>query len=422
MSTPVAPIATSERIPTLDAVRGFALLGIFVMNMESFSASLFAAYGGVERNTAGLDFIAENIRYVLFAGKFNSMFSLLFAVGFTIQLARFLEREPQRATTLYRRRIFWLLVFGALHAWLFWVGDVLHIYALFGLALLALRRVSDRVLIGIIVASLLYPAAVGLLRAMTTSPQELQFFSTYMKTLVTSADPAYAQGTFLQAARENAHMMGQIYSPLLFPRFYLSVYVTFLTTMVLGLLLGRHRFFQNVASYLPLIRRVQWWALGAGLVTGGIFAAWLSTAKNPLEPSAFKLLANTSFGVSRVAIMIFYVSVIIRGMHNVRWRPRFEPFVLAGRMPLTNYLLQTVIATFIFYGWGLGFYEKTGAAVEVALAPVVFFAIQVPLSRFWLRRFSTGPMEYLWRVLTYGRAALSAASDAQQRTSTGYRS
>jgi uncharacterized protein len=315
-----------------------------------------------------------------------------------------------------------LFVFGALHAWLFWIGDVLHIYALFGLALLALRRVSDRVLIGIIVASLLYPAAVGLWRAMTTSPQELQFFSTYMKTLVASADPNYAQGTFLQAARENAHMMGQIYSPLLFPRFYLNVYVTFLTTVVLGLLLGRHRFFQNVASYLPLIRRVQWWALGAGLVTGGIFAAWLSTAKNPLEPSAFKLLASTSFGVSRVAIMIFYVSIIIRGMQNVRWRPRLEPFVLAGRMPLTNYLLQTVIATFIFYGWGLGFYEKTGAAVEVALALVVFFAIQVPLSRFWLRRFSSGPMEYLWRVLTYGRAALSAAPDAQQRTSTGYRS
>jgi len=123
-----------------------------------------------------------------------------------------------------------------------------------------------------------------------------------------------------------------------------------------------------------------------------------------------------------VAIMIFYVSVIIRGMQNVRWRPRLEPFVLAGRMPLTNYLLQTVIATFIFYGWGLGFYEKTGAAVEVALAPVVFFAIQVPFSRFWLRRFSNGPMEYLWRVLTYGRAALSAASNAQPRTSTGYRS
>jgi uncharacterized protein len=207
-------------------------------------------------------------------------------------------------------------------------------------------------------------------------------------------------------------MMGQIYSPLLFPMFYLNVYVTFLTTMVLGLLLGRHRFFQNVSTYLPLIRHVQWWALGAGLVTGGIFAAWLTTSKNPLEPSVFKLLASTSFGVSRVAIMIFYVSVIIRGMHNVRWRPRFEPFVLAGRMPLTNYLLQTLIATSIFYGWGLGFYKKTGAAVELALALVIFFAIQVPLSRFWLRRFSNGPMEYLWRVLTYGRTALSAHREA----------
>ena len=122
--------SNAERIPTLDAVRGFALLGIFIMNMQSFSGSLFARYGGVTRNTAGWDFAAETVRNVLFAGKFNSMLSMLFAVGFTIQLTRFLEREPQRATTLHLRRIFWLFIFGALHACVLWVGDVLHIYAI----------------------------------------------------------------------------------------------------------------------------------------------------------------------------------------------------------------------------------------------------------------------------------------------------
>ena len=207
MNLPAAPITASERIPTLDAVRGFALLGIYVMNMESFSASLFNRYSGVERNTGGLNFAAEMVRNALFAGKFNSMFSMLFAVGFTIQLARFLEREPQRATALYLRRIFWLFVFGAIHACVFWVGDVLHIYALSRLALLALRRAPDRVLIGIIVLCLLFPAAVGILRAVMISPAELQVFSEYMRALVSSQDPIYAHGTFLQIARANGHMI-----------------------------------------------------------------------------------------------------------------------------------------------------------------------------------------------------------------------
>jgi uncharacterized protein len=201
-------------------------------------------------------------------------------------------------------------------------------------------------------------------------------------------------------------MMSQIYGPLLFPMFYVNVYVTFFTTILLGLLLGRHRFFQNVTSYLHVIPRVQWWALGIGLTTGIIFATWLATTHNQLEFSVLKIFATTAFSVSRVATMIFYVCVIVRGMQSPWWRPRLEPFVLAGRMPLTNYLLQTLIATFLFYGWGLGLYGKTGAAVELALALVVFFGIQVPLSRFWLRHFALGPMEYLWRVLTYGRAAL----------------
>jgi uncharacterized protein len=406
MNASVAPISAAERIPTLDAVRGFALLGIFIMNMESFSASLFARYGGVERNTGGWDFAAETLRNVLFAGKFNSMFSMLFAVGFTIQLTRFLEREPQRANALYLRRIFWLFVFGALHACVFWVGDVLHIYALFGLVLLFLRRAPDRVLVAVIILSLLFPAATGLINALTTSPDELRLFTSQMKTLVASGESIYAHGTFLQVARQNVYMMGQIYSPALFPRFYLNVYVTFLTTMVLGLLLGRHRVFQNIVQYLPQVRRLQWWALGTGLISSATFAGWLMTTQNPLAPSAFKILASTAFGVSRVAIMSFYVCVIIRAMTSERWRSRLEPLVLAGRMPLTNYLLQTVIATFIFYGWGLGFYERTGAFAELLLALAIFFGIQVPLSRLWLRRFRMGPMEYLWRVLIYGRTAL----------------
>src|SRR5688500_7782808 len=110
--------------------------------------------------------------------------------------------------------------------------------------------------------------------------------------------------------------------------------------------------------------------------------------------------------------MIFFVCIIIRCAHNERWRRWLEHLLLAERMPLPNYLLQTLIATFLFYGWGLGLYGKTGAALEVVLAVVIFFVIQVPLSRLWLRRYSNGPMEHLWRVLTYGRTALRLKSES----------
>ena len=412
METHATPIEANERIYTLDVIRGFALLGIFIMNMPGFSASLFARYGGVERNTPWWDSAADTARMALFAGKFNSMFSMLFAVGFTIQLSRLLERQPQRATGIYLRRIFWLFVLGVIHACVFWTGDVLHIYALFGLLLLALRRVPDRVVAGLIVLCLIFPAIAGTVRAALMTPETLQSFSAFMKELVVSADPIYARGSFTQIVRENTRLMGLVYGPEMFPRFYLNIYVTFLATVLLGLLLGRRRFFQNAASHLPFVRRVQWWALPVGLAAATIDAVWRATVKNPLEPSLFRTIAATAFGVSRVAIMIFFVCTIVRCVHNDRWRPWLEPLLLTGRMPLTNYLMQTLIATFLFYGWGLGWYGTTGAAVELLLAVTIFFVIQVPLSRLWLRRYSMGPIEYLWRALTYGRAALSSSQPA----------
>jgi uncharacterized protein len=95
------------------------------------------------------------------------------------------------------------------------------------------------------------------------------------------------------------------------------------------------------------------------------------------------------------------VSTIIRAVCNDWWRAKLMPIAMAGRMPLTNYLMQTLISTFIFYGWGLGLWGKVGTALDVVLAVGIYFLIQVPLSYFWLRRFAMGPMEYVWRLLTY---------------------
>jgi uncharacterized protein len=181
--------------------------------------------------------------------------------------------------------------------------------------------------------------------------------------------------------------------------------VQIFTTTLLGLMLGRRKFFQNSQHYLPMVRRVQWWALGIGIVTGIVFGAWEATVADP-RPTPFGVLARTCFVLCRLAIMIFYVATIVRCVHNDKWRARLAPMGVVGRMPLTNYLLQTLIATSLFYGWGLALWGKVGPALDLVLAFAIFFAIQVPLSHYWLKRHAMGPMEYLWRVLTYGRGSM----------------
>jgi uncharacterized protein len=400
------PVSASERILTLDMIRGFALLGIFIMNMPGFSTSLFSGYDGSHLWVAWWDRTAETARDVVFSGKFNSMFSMLFAIGFTIQLERLEQRDPVHANITYLRRIFWLFVFGAIHACIFWTGDVLHMYALFGLVLMALRRVPDKVLWALFGACILYPVVAGIYRMLTTTDQDIEAMIASGAIWEASNNIAYGTGSFRDAAREHIREMYHLYTSQFERIGMISFYVQIFSTMMVGLILGRNHFFQNIREHLPQVKRVQWWGLALGVVTASVYGLWEVTVIDPARPTLFRLCANTCYYIGRVCIMAFYVCTIIRAVCNDSLRVKLMPIAIAGRMPLTNYLLQTAIATFVFYGWGLGLWGKIGPALEIALAIGIFFLIQVPLSYFWLKRFAMGPMEYVWRLLTYGHASM----------------
>ena len=407
MASDAAPTRPSERIFTLDAIRGFALLGIFIMNMPGFSTSFFSGADGTHLWPEWWDRSAEVARDVLFSGKFNSMFSMLFAIGFILLLERLEARDPQHAKAIYLRRIGWLFVFGAVHSCVFWTGDVLHMYALFGLLLLALRRVPEKWLWALFAASLLYVLIPTTYRLLTYDPAAVQARVALMAQWAASNDAAYGTGSFLAAAREHTRETVFLYSgPNLLRTF--GFYVQLFTTMVLGLILGRRHFFENAASQLDLVKRVQWSALAIGIVTGAIFGYYQATVTDPLTPTVLGMTSRVAYVVCRVATMTFYVATIVRAVHSVAWRSLLTPIATVGRMPLTNYLLQTLLGTFIFYGWGLGFWGRIGPALQLVLAVAIFFVIQVPLSRWYLNRFALGPMEYVWRSLTYGRAALAS--------------
>jgi uncharacterized protein len=282
--------------------------------------------------------------------------------------------------------------------------------------LLALRRVPDRAIVALIVLCLLYPTILGMIRMVTTKPEDIQLIIAVTQQAISADNAAFGHGTFLDTARRSTQSMITFYEyPMRLGMF--AGYVQFFTTVLLGLLLGRHRFFQNVATHLPLIRRIQWWALGIGLVCGTGFVVWRSVSVNPMEPSVWRILAMTGYVLGRISIMIFYVATIVRAVCNERWRRRLAPITLAGRMPLTNYLLQTLIGITLFYHWGLGLWGEVGPGLDLVLAVAIFFLVQVPLTRWWLSRYPRGPMEHLWRVLTYGRSALrSAAPSAETAT------
>jgi uncharacterized protein len=392
------PTLPSERIVTLDIVRGFALLGILVVNMASFSGRT-----AFDEPTTIFDQAAYFVVDVLFSGKFNSLFSVLFAVGFAIQLGRLEQRAGSDGRWIYVRRLLVLFAIGIAHAVLLWDGDVLHMYALLGFVLLLLRNVSDRTLLALAAVLLLYPGLRSLALVLFTGPEWTATRLALGREYIAAANAALGSGSYADAVMQNWQSLRRTYLTWMgFERMLSLGYITFLMTMLLGLLAGRRGWIQRAAARVAVVRRVQWWALGVG-VAAGVALAVANRLVEPAVPSLWSILARTSYSVSRVALMIFYVATIVRLAQNPRWLPWLMPLAAAGRMPLTNYLLQSVLCTAIFYAWGLGLWRQMGEALQLALSFALFFGLQVPLSILWFRRFAYGPMEYAWRALSYRR-------------------
>jgi uncharacterized protein len=400
----VASLPPPERIPELDIVRGFALLGILIMNMPSFSASNFAEFDGSHLWPGRIDQVAEAARDMLFSGKFNSMFSLLFGIGFTVQFARMQALAPDRALGLYLRRLAVLAAIGLVHASVFWTGDVLHLYAGLGIVLvLGLRHASDRTLLVLMVLCLLYPAVSGALRLVLVTPDVVATLVAQAKAFEVSNNLAYGHGSFLDAAREHAREFAFYYTNPWARWNFAGFWVQMALTMLLGVLAGRRRWPQRIPELLPAMRRLHPWLLAIGLVCGLAFTVIFEFQRTP-GPTPLKLLGNVCYWVSRLALMLFYVLAIVRLAQHPTWARRFAPIAAAGRMPLTNYLLQTAICTTLFCGWGFGLWGTVGPAAGLALAVAIFFVIQVPWSVWWLRRHAQGPLEWAWSRLTYGSA------------------
>ncbi len=405
------PVAVRERIATIDVLRGFALLGILLVNMAAFShpIQLEALPGeGINAlNTAAAWFI----RFAAEA-KFYSLFSFLFGLGFTIQMTRAAERSVADTDfrRLYTRRLLWLLLFGIIHGYLIWVGDILFLYALLGFLLLTMRDATPPQLLRR--AALLLGAFVVLIW-LSVLPVELARLAppdsgaaaemeesfaqqaAVLEAQIERAYEVYSRGNFFEITAQRASDMLFMYTALLFAVF--TVFPMFLV----GAWFGKRRIFYNVEQHLPLFRRLLLWGGLLGLTLNALFAS-LGALLAPGELSWRFAAAISAQTIGAPALMLFYMAALTLALRQPwgRWLGLLAPL---GRMALTNYIAQSLLCTLIFYGYGLAFFGRINSAAGLALALLIWLA-QIPLSALWLRYFRFGPLEWLWRSLTYGEA------------------
>ncbi len=391
------PLPAARRIEALDVLRGFALLGIFIMNMPTFAHSIFTPPPAQDGSAAG---IVVALRELLFAGKFNLMFGMVFGIGFTLQLRRLEASDADQAALIYLRRLTVLLAIGLAHAALLWMGDVLVAYSVLGFMLLALRRVPDSVVLALLGLCLVYPAASDALSTHLFSNETTMLATFEFYQFAGSNDVAFGEGRFLDAVRETMRVFAWAYASPMGLFTVAGFFVQMGTGILLGFYVGRRGWIERLAELGPQLRRAQWAALAVALAAGGL---WWAAGGAAIQEGAENFAAALARTIGRAALMGFYALTLVRLAKAPGSAPLLRVFVYPGRMPLSNYLLQTLMALFIFYGWGLGFWGKTSPLAEMLLAVALYFAIQLPLSAWWLSHFRFGPVEYVWRRLTYGR-------------------
>ncbi|HYO84053.1 MAG TPA: DUF418 domain-containing protein [Bryobacteraceae bacterium] len=391
-----APVAPSERIQVLDILRAFALFGILVMNMPGFYGTWWTTTRAEDIWTSWYDRTALFIMSSFFDGKFNSLFSFLFGIEFSIQLAR-LKQRSSSPIAVYLRRLVVLFAFGAAHAILLWSGDVLHVYAVLGLFLMAMRNAPDKLLLILVLGVLLTTTAMSTVDVLSHTSSDVSEARKTISRMEQLLNSAYGEGSYAEVVAARTEELRETYSSGDGFGFYLDVFVT----MLLGFVVGRRGYLSNLEGSLPLIRRLQRWTMAVGLFSALLFGVGrLFTV--PFEPTMWDVVVSTAYAWQRPTLMLFYASTIVLLARTGKWGRRLARIAPAGRIPLTNYLAQSVVCTTVFYGYGLGFYGQCGPALGMLLA-LLLYSGQIALSAWYLRRFQYGPAEWLWRGITYGQ-------------------
>ena len=403
---PLAPVTGTERIQALDAIRGFALLGILLMNIEGMVGPLMASISGVNPALTGADRWMDTAIYLLVQGKFFPLFSMLFGMGFAIMLAR-AQAAGRPFVAVYLRRVLALLAIGLAHALLVWSGDILVTYALMGLVMLICFRGTPQSRlpkwgIALMLLPAVFTLAFGLLgSAMQSLPGEasVEFNKALaeqgreMAMQIEAQRQAYGSGSFADATAQRIDdFLSMIGFIVIYGAFILGLFLV-------GAWFARSGAIARPEEHVRLFTRLRWVALPVGLAMV-LVSYWLEPT---MDMGRLDIRASTAQVLQMLggAVMaLSYLAWVVKALHAPATARLFGLLGPAGRMALTNYLMQSIVATLVFYGYGLGYFEQLPRAWQPVFV-FAFFALQVALSHWWMARFRFGPAEWAWRAATY---------------------
>lgn len=406
------PVSPAERIQVIDILRGYALFGVLLINMRNFDLP-------GQKWTGIVDQVALCLTIALGDSKFWTLFSFLFGLGFALQMGR-AEARGVRFLPVYLRRLLVLLLFGFLHHLLLYGGDILFEYAVVGFLLLLFRARSFRTILLVASVCFVIPMvefAVEVrsreiqqanLRVAQPTPQEAAQRQSEERVRREEDEEELrisTRGSYKEVVAYHAREFAQEYSKsaayLWRPGGPGGMLGGAFPLFLLGLYAGRRRFFENLPAHLPFIRKLLWWGLAVGLVCTLVSVA--GQRPEVTEPYRRPLRHYTGilWFVGTPALSFAYASAIILLVQKEKWMKRLAPLAAVGRMALTNYLLMSLTFSTMFYRYGLGLYGEIGPALNVAVT-LLIYTFEVAFSVWWLERFRFGPVEWVWRTLTYG--------------------
>ena len=377
-----------KRYVILDALRGFAILGIILANFPEFSLWTFSDPAGWTRT----DLVTRAIQTFFVDGKFYTLFSLLFGMGFSIQLAN----AEGKLRTFYRRMAV-LLVIGLIHLFFLWSGDILALYAVCGMLLPLFRKLPTRKLLlvagGLFLVPVLLDAVFGTRLADPLEREQWRICGLYG---ITEAN----FGTWLSDARSYREVLQFLHQGSVERMWeFVSGHRLFkvLGLFIVGFAVGRERIYADIDSRKSLLKKILAWGLALG-IPFGILYTWSSMQGHPWGRVAHDLLYLVSVYPMGFAYAAGFALAFSRSEEAPGWKLLANP----GRMACTNYLGQSVIGILLFYGIGLGLGNRVGL-LGTELVALGVYAFQILFSSLWMRAFAFGPVEWVWRMLTYGK-------------------
>lgn len=390
----------ARRDRTVDGLRALALAGILQVNIQSFAWGPGEPLGYFMVGSGVLDVVVHGLVGTLVASKFLALFAFLFGLGCALQM-RALRRSGRswsEGKAVYRRRLAFLLVLGVLHGVFLYYGDVLTLYALCGFLLLRYVDVRPRRLLQSVrrwwIAFVIFTVAGGLLAAafgVTAGRDDPDFDPTLVPEAIQTTLAVFSAGSYGEQlpVRAGAYLELQVVV-------LLFAVPQVMALFTLGLLAGRLGWLTRPARHRALwrgARRVGLMALPLALL--GAVLTTASVLTTPGDPNALGATLTTL----SLPLAALYAAVAVRRLPAL---PRFSAWLArAGRMPLSNYLGQSVLMGVLLSGWGLGWGASLHHAELAALGGAIVL-LQWTVSAWWVGRFGQGPVEALWRYATYG--------------------